>query len=460
MTTDAMRMEQQAEYPPEVYKGVRGTAVKILTRIERTDAYLDRLLDAEMAGGEFNPLDKRLLNELVHGVMRNLLRLDWVLTSFYRGAYGKIEPEIRNALRVGLYQILFLTRIPHHAAVNEAVEFVKRFRGQKPADTINGLLRNIARNIENIHYPLASGDEFQYLSVVHSHPMWLVRRWHARYGFEQTESLLKANNMRPFLTLRYNPLRTDYRAFLETLTEMCIDYRRCFFLEDYVTVRNLPNIRQTRAFLDGLFTIQDESQGLVGRLLAPRPGETVYDLCAAPGGKSVHAAEMMRNEGRIVAVDLSPARLGLVRATAERLGITIIETVEGDASIVDLPPADKVLVDAPCTGLGVLCKKPDIKWKREQDDIRKMAEIQRTILDHAAHLVRPGGVLVYSTCTTEPEENAWQMRSFLERHPEFSVENARAFLAPQLVTGEGFMETLPHRHRMDGAFAARVARKK
>jgi len=453
-------MEQDLEEIQDLYNGVRGTAVKILTRVERTDAYLDKLLDSEMNASDFNPLDKRLLNELVHGVLRNLLKLDWVLTGFYHGQYSKVVPNVRNALRVGLYQILFLTRIPHHAAVNEAVEFVKKYRGQKLADTINGLLRNIARNIENIRYPLASADELQYLSVVHSHPMWLVRRWHPRFGFEQTESLLKSDNIRPFLTLRHNPLRIDQMQFLDQLAEMGIDYRRCFHMNNFVTVRNLPNIRQTRLFQDGHFTIQDESQGLVCRLLDPKPGDSVYDLCSAPGGKALHAAELMGNQGRITAVDKYETRLQMVRQSADRLGISIIEKLEGDAAELDLPPADKVLVDAPCSGLGVLSKKPDIKWKREPEDITKLVEIQRGILDNAARLVRPGGVLMYSTCTTEPEENTWQVKSFLERHPEFEVDNARNYLNPQLVNPDGFMETYPHRHRMDGAFGARLLRKR
>jgi 16S rRNA (cytosine967-C5)-methyltransferase len=198
-------MEPELTEIQDLYQGVRGTAVKILTRVEQTDAYLDKLLDMEMNESDFSPQDKRLLNELVHGVLRNQSKLDWVLTGFYHGQYSKVVPNVRNALRISLYQIIFLTRIPHHAAVNQAVEFVKKYRGQKLADTMNGLLRNIARNVENIRYPVATADEIQYLSVVHSHPTWLVKRWHSRFGFEATESLCKSDNMRPFLTLRPNP---------------------------------------------------------------------------------------------------------------------------------------------------------------------------------------------------------------------------------------------------------------
>ena len=443
---------------PPLYIGVRGIAVKILTRVERTDAYLDKLLDIELETGDLNPPDKRLLNELVHGVLRNQSKLDWVLTGFYHGQYSKVAPNVRNALRVALYQILFLTRIPHHAAVNEAVEFVKKYRGQRLADTMNGLLRNIARNVENIRYPLATNDEIQYLSVVHSHPTWIVKRWHARYGFEDTESLCKANNMRPFLTLRPNPLRIDYQSFVDELVEVGIDYRRCFYMRDYVTVRNLPNIRQSRLFTEGHFTIQDESAGLVGMLLAPKPGETVIDLCSAPGGKAIHAAENMQNQGRIIAIDKYDVRLNLIRQAAERNGVSIVETMEGDATDFTTEPADKVLVDAPCSGLGTLSKKPDIKWKRELDDIRKLMVTQRAILENAARLVRPGGVLVYSTCTIEPEENHDIVRDFLSSHPEFTLDPAGAYLPPRVVDADGFLSTFPHKHRMDGAFGARLIR--
>jgi 16S rRNA (cytosine967-C5)-methyltransferase len=443
---------------PPLYTGVRGIAVKILTRVERTDAYLDKLLDVELSDSDLNPPDKRLLNELVHGVLRNQSRLDWVLTGFYHGQYSKVAPNVRNALRVALYQILFLTRIPHHAAVNEAVEFVKKFRGQRLADTMNGLLRNIARNVDNIRYPLAATDELQYLSVVHSHPSWLVKRWHARYGFEETESLCKANNMRPFLTMRPNNLKGDYQGFVNQLVEIGIDYRRCFYMREYLTVRNLPNIKQSALFTAGLFSIQDESAGLVGELLAPQPGETVIDLCSAPGGKALHAAELMRNEGRIIAVDKYETRLNLVKQSAERTGVTIIEFLEGDAASLELAPADKVLADVPCSGVGVLSKKPDIKWKREPEDISKLVEIQHAILENAARLVRPGGVLVYSTCTMEPEENHEVVMNFLKAHPEFAIDRAEQYLPPRVVDADGFLSTFPHKHRMDGAFGARLVR--
>ena len=451
-------MSEEYQEIKDLYVGVRGTAVKILTRIERTDSYLDKLLDAEMRSYEWNPMDKRLLSEIVHGVLRNQSKLDWVLTGFYHGQYVKVVPNVRNALRVALYQILFLTRIPHHAAVNEAVEFVKKYRGQKLASTMNGLLRNIARNIENIRYPVAAQDELQYLSVVHSHPMWMVKRWHERYGFEGTESLCKANNIRPFLTLRVNKLRTSYNDFINSLAELAIDYRKCFYLDDFVTVRNLPSLLESKLYTEGHFSIQDESAGLVGKLLDPKPGETIIDLCAAPGGKATRSAEMMNNQGKIIAVDRYGTRLRALVGNAARLGVTIIEPMEADSLSLELEPVDKVLLDAPCSGLGVLSKKPDIKWKREPESIPELAKLQHNLLESAARLVKPGGVLVYSTCTIEPEENINQIKSFLEAHPEFTVDNASQYVQHQLVNADGCIETLPHKHRMDGTCAVRLVK--
>lgn len=452
-------MDHTTEEIHDLYNGIRGLATKILTRIERTDAYLDKLLDSEMNNSDLNPMDKRLLNELVHGVLRNQTKLDWVLTGFYHGQFNKVVPNVRNALRIALYQLLFLTRIPHHASVNEAVEFIKKYRGQRLADTMNGLLRNIARNVENIRYPLPENDELQYLSVVYSHPPWIVRRWRERFDFATTEALLKANNIRPFLTLRFNSLKTNFEQLVEELGQLGVDYRQCHFMTDYLTVRNLPNLRQTKLFNEGFFTIQDESAGLVGKLLAPQPGETVIDLCSAPGGKAIHAAEMMKNTGRVIAVDRYGMRLNFVKKSADRCGITIIETIEGNAAELELPQADKVIADVPCSGLGVLSKKPDIKWKREAEDIGKLTAIQRSILENAARMVRPGGVLVYSTCTIEPDENCDIIREFLSRHDEFAIDPAQTYLPHQVVSSAGFLETLPHRHRMDGAFAARLVKK-
>jgi 16S rRNA (cytosine967-C5)-methyltransferase len=441
-----------------LYSGPRGTAVKILNRVERTDSYLDKVLDIELKSPDLPDLDKGLLTEIVHGVLRWQNRLDWVLNGFSHGNFAKSEINVKNTLRVSLYQILFLDRVPHSAAVNEGVEFIKRIRGEKPAGLVNAVLRNIIRNIEGIRYPLAEEDPVQHLAVYYSHPHWVVRRWLARFGFEETKKLLIAGNERPPLSLRVNKLKTDPGYFLRQLEQQGIAYTGSSHIDYFVRVKALARIGQMELFRNGMFTIQDESAALPCLLLAPKPGERVIDLCAAPGGKTTNLAELMKNEGEVIAVDKYEAKLNLIKTSCERLGLHNVRLMAADASTIEAEAADRVLLDAPCSGLGVLSKKPDIKWKRDVSDLIKLTRIQSDLLDNAARLVKPGGVLVYSTCTTEPEENQGIVTAFLARTPGFSVDSAAAFVSGDLVSPEGFVETFPHRHLMDGSFAARLVK--
>jgi 16S rRNA (cytosine967-C5)-methyltransferase len=449
---------QEPEERRTLYSGARGAAVKVLNRVERTDSYLDKVLDAEIRSAELNDPDKGLLNELAHGVLRWQNRLDWVLNGFSHGNFAKSEINVKNALRVALYQILFLERIPHSAAVNEAVEFVKRIRGDKPAGLVNAVLRNILRNLEGIRYPDPAEDRIQYLAVYYSHPHWMVRRWVERFGHEETEKLLIANNERPGLTLRMNRLKAEPGEFLAMLEQQQIAYTVSSYSAHCVKVRGLTRIGQMELFRKGFFTVQDESAVLPCLLIDPQPGDRVLDLCAAPGGKTTAIAEMMKNAGQVVALDKYEAKLHLIRGSCERLGLQNVTLLAGDAATLAQDPADRVLLDAPCSGLGVLAKKPDIKWKRDNTDIAKLARLQAEMLDQAARLVKPGGVLVYGTCTMEPEENRGVVGSFLSRHPEFLLEDASRFVSKELVSSDGYIETFPHRHRMDGSFAARLVR--
>lgn len=439
-----------------LYRGPRGTAVKILNRVERSDSYLDRLLETEMRTADMNELDKGLMNEIVTGVVRWQMKLDWVLTGFFHGNFTKAETNIKNALRVALYQILFLDRVPHSAAVNESVEFIKRLRGQKVGDLVNGVLRNILRNLENIRYPDANEDKIQHLAVVESHPAWIVKRWVARFGYDEAKKFLSANNERPDLTLRVNRLKIDFNYFLSQLEQHQIQYSRSEYLDYFVRVKHMAGIGGSEMFRQGFFVVQDESAGLAVQLLDPKPGDRVIDMCSAPGGKATFIGELMKNVGEIVAIDRYETRLNLVRNACQRLGIANAHFVAADASTIQTAPAEKVLVDAPCSGLGVLAKKPDAKWKREPEDLIKLVQSQRAILENAAKHVKPGGVLVYSTCTTEPEENFSLMTSFLFDHPEFVVENASQFVKPVIVAADGYIETFPHRHAMDGSFSIRL----
>ena len=442
-----------------LYAGARGTAVKILNRVERTDSYLDKVLDAELRLPDLNDLDKGLLSEIVHGVLRWQSRLDWVLNGFSHGNFAKSEINVKNTLRVALYQILFLDRVPHAAAVNEGVEFIKRIRGEKPAGLVNAVLRNIIRNIDGIRYPDAAEDQTQYLAVYYSHPLWMVRRWVERYGIEATTKLLTANNERPDLSMRVNRLKKSGPSSSRS-SAICIFRQHPRRTSTSLFERNpCPGLRRWTCSAGGMFTIQDESAALPCQLLAPRPSDRVIDLCAAPGGKTTNLAEIMNNQGEVVAIDKYEAKLKMIQASCDRLGLKNVVLRAADASALEAGVADRVLLDAPCSGLGVLTKKPDIKWKRDIPDILRLAKAQSAMIENAATLVKPGGVLVYSTCTIEPEENEQVVRAFLERHPDFAPDDARQFVPERLVSEDGFIHTFPHLHGMDGTFAARMVRK-
>jgi 16S rRNA (cytosine967-C5)-methyltransferase len=441
-----------------LYAGPRGTAVKILNRIERTDSYLDKLLDVELRSGELSDLDKNLLAEIVHGVMRWQGRLDWVLNGFTHGNFSKSEVNVKNTARVALYQLLFLTHVPHYAAVNEAVEFIKRIRGEKSGHLVNAVLRNIIRSLDAIHYPKPDDDLAQYLAVYYSHPLWMVKRWMTRFEREELEKFLAVNNEIPSLTLRINKLKIAPPEFLSMLDTARITYQGSSFIDYFIKLKSLSGIGQMKMFQSGFFSIQDESAALAVLLLDPQPGDRVIDMCAAPGGKTTFIAELMNNQGELLAVDKYESRLRIIKINCERLGIRNVRLHVADGTVIDTPQADRVLIDVPCSGLGVLRKKPDIKWKREPEDIERLARQQTNLLERGAQLVKPGGVLVYSTCTTEPEENGMQIRSFLDRHPEYSLDDASRFVNKAAVGPDGSIETFPHRHHIDGTYAARLVK--
>lgn len=442
-----------------LYQGVRGHAVKILNRVDRTDAYLDKLLEIELKNSTLSGLDKSLLFEIVHGVMRWMGRLDWILNGFYKGQFSKCIPNVKNALRVALYQILFLDKVPDYAAVNEAVEFIKKLQGQKYADLANAVLRNIIRNKEGIRYPNPDEDLIGYLSAYYSHPAWMVKRWVNRFGKEETEKLLFANNSKPILTLRVNKLVTNKEELKALLDSVELKYTDSKILPEFIRLNNLTNITDWEYFQKGYFSVQDESTGLPVKLLDLHPGMRVLDMCAAPGGKTAFIADEMNNQGEVVAIDRFDSRIKLLEKNLARLKVTNVKTVAIDAlEYVDNIGFDRILIDAPCSGLGTLTKKPDIKWKKDLGDIRKIVNIQYRLLKKAASLVKKDGVIVYSTCTIEPEENIDIIKKFLSEHNNFMLANASEFFPKELVDENGCIQTLPHVHGIDGSFAAKLIR--
>jgi 16S rRNA (cytosine967-C5)-methyltransferase len=436
----------------------RAAAARVLERVETDAAFADLALDAELERRALAPRDRALATELVYGALRWQRYLDWIVQPHSRRRLERLDPRVRIALRLAAYQIVFLERVPAFAAVSDAVSLARSTPGV--AEFVNAVLRSFARRGAREREPAPPADPVEALAVRGSFPTWLAARWCARYGPEEARALMAAFNVRPPLTLRANTLRTTREALAERLRrEEGVESRPTVHAPEGLSVEPAGGPAAWRAFADGDFAVQDEASMLVGHLLAPAPGETVADVCAAPGTKSTHLAQLMANRGRILAFDPQPARLGLAARAAERLGVRIVTTLEG--TVEALAPGhrdacDAVLADAPCTNLGVLRRNPEVKWRRRPEDVPAAAARQRAILAAAATMVRPGGRLVYATCSLEPEENEEVVRAFLAACPEFVLDPPPAFPLP--LDAAGMLRCLPHRHGTDGFTAARLRR--
>lgn len=442
------------------FNGARAAAIRILSRFERSDSYIDKLVDYELRTGELNDMDKSLLTELVNGVIRWRSKLDWILVGFYHGDYLKCLNIVKNAMRVALYQILYLDRIPIPAAINDSVEITKRVQGEKTSGIVNGVLRNIARNLDNVRYPEREDDQIYYFSVMYSHPRWMVKRWMDRFGELEAEKLLYINNRRPYICIRVNTLKAKPEEVMNWLRNKGITYLPSPLLKQSLLLKGLRgDISQLQIFQDGWITVQDTSASLVTLLSRPKPGFTLVDLCAAPGGKSFLLAELIADRGKIIAVDQYKSKMHFIEEGAQRLGIKSITTMCDDAQSIHLDEkVDLVLADVPCSGLGTISKKPDIKWKREREDLVKLVEQQRNIMESAAKILKPGGVFIYTTCSIEPEENWENVEWFLANHPEFELDPAEKYL-PNDICENGYVQIFPHIHNIDGAFGARLLKK-
>ncbi|MFB6274502.1 MAG: 16S rRNA (cytosine(967)-C(5))-methyltransferase RsmB [Salinibacter sp.] len=444
------------ESPIDTVSPARVLALQHLERVRTDDAFVDQL-EADDA----DPRTRRQARELVAGVTRQRRWLDFVLGEAYHDDYDSMEHRLRQILRLGLYELLFQAT-PTHAAVDEYVELAKQELRPGAGNLVNGVLRTIDRDREHIPNP-DTGDDAEDLAVRYSHPTWMVRRWLDRFGLDDTTELLRANNRRPMYSVRANSLRTDKTAVADWLDEHDVVHVDSPYLDDHLRLKRLQTLIAEGLLDDGHVAVQDESAGLVVELLDPQPGETVIDGCAAPGGKTLHVAARMEGDGTIYAIDRNESRLSRVEEAATTQGASDMVQIETAdlrtwADQPEPPQADRVLLDVPCTGFGVLAKRADLRWRRSPEDLEEMVELQDELLDAAASLVRPGGLLVYSTCSVAPEENEHRIDEFLARHEAFTLESAEGLVPDDVVTDRGGLATLPHQHRMDGAFAARLRR--
>ena len=365
------------------------------------------------------------MTELVYGILRWRGWLDWTIRHFSKIPFEKIEIGILNALRLGSYQILFLTRTPASAAVNESVELAKRIRGKGGASFVNAMLRSLIRQKGEFPYPGMDEDPVLHMAVTESHPLWLVRIWLTDMGVEETLKICKWDNQIAPLTLRTNTLKIDREQLIMKLEEKGLNPSPTpFSVEGIVLGDSPPPVSELPSFKEGLYIIQDEASQLVTSILDPIPGECILDACAAPGGKTTHIAQRMRNEGKIYALDLNRLKLSLIEEVCQRLGIKIVKGLKGDASHSLPTPKgmkfDRILADVPCSGFGTLRRNPDLRWRKGEDEIKRLSEIQSSILRNLAHCVEEGGILVYSTCTVFHEENEDVIEKFLNEHPSFN----------------------------------------
>ena len=430
----------------------REAALEALTACRKAEAWTDGALRSAIRRGGLDARDSALAARLTYGVVQNRALLDHYLAGFCRQRPDKLEPVIRDILHIAVYQLLFLDKIPHSAAVNRAVEMTKAHHRPGAAGMVNGVLRNLERNLASLQPP-------EDLSVRYSHPRWLCDRYVALLGREEAERLLSLQNTPEPMTVQLNPLRGDAGALERALTEEGVAWSRHPWLPGAYQIQGTGDLEALDAFRRGLFFVQDAAARLSVTAAEPRPGMRVLDLCAAPGGKSFAAAMDMGNEGYILARDIHPNKLGLMDRGAERLGITCMTTAPGDARRCGEELGtdfDLVICDVPCSGLGVIRKKPDIRRKRPEE-LAALPGIQLDILRAAAGCVRRGGVLLYATCTVLPEENEGVTGAFLAERMDFRREG---FTLPGLpdLGAEGQVTLWPQRQGTDGFYFCKLRR--
>lgn len=445
---------------------VRENALKILLIINDGNEYAHDILDKVIRSQSLSDQDRAFLTEIIYGSIRWRGNLDWIMSRFIRPIkLKKLEPEILEILRLGIYQIFYMNSVPNYAAVNESVNLAKKYGNPGASGLVNAVLRKIIK--EEIIYPNLQKNPLKHITARYSHPEWMVKRWLDRYGVEGTIQLCSANNLRPPLYIRINTMKTSREELINSLTKDGASTSVSHNLFESIEIISLSSpIDELQSYKQGLFQVQDESSMLITHILDPKPGETVVDVCAAPGGKSTHIAELMKNKGNVLAFDIDGQRLDLINESCQRLGITIVQAIEKDARQIGeyIKSADRILVDVPCSGLGVLRRRVEARWRRTPEQIQEFSQLQYEILDSVANCVKPEGVIVYCTCTIEPEENQQVVEKFLKSHPEFRIQTVYPFLTDELmqvngiVSEEGYLQTYPHQHNMDGFFAARMIR--
>jgi 16S rRNA (cytosine967-C5)-methyltransferase len=451
--TESVPTKKSQKFDP-----VRAAALQAMILVEQGEQ-TDVAIDKVSKGKDFRSIDRRFMMQLANGATKLRRRLDHDLRFYLAKPSQGLPILLSNILRLGYYQLRFTDRIPDAAAVSESVNLARAMLDRPRANLVNAVLRASIREPDKVKFASKDKDPKKYLGDYYSYPDYFVDYCLREFGPEDSEKLLIAYNQPPHVTYRVNFLKTKPEEVIELLKSNDIKYAHGEYLPEFIHIEGGGLPLESELIETGKVFVQDESSGLAARLLNPKPGSNVIDLTAAPGGKSTYMAIRMRNKGRVTALDKSQKRLNLLVENTQRLGIKIIAPVVCDMLNFESSQFDRVLLDPPCTGWGTAGKHSDLRWAKTSEDIRNLSQIQKHLIDKAADFVKPGGVLVYSTCSIIRDENDQIVEEFLVRRDDFEVDSASEFFGDAIVNSRGFVKTYPVAGKLDGAFCARLRRK-
>ena len=436
----------------------REIAYKVLLDIEKNKNYSNMAINKHFKDVKLSNQDRGLATEIIYGVIENKYYIDYMIDKLSKVKTNKMEIYVKTLLRMGIYQIIFLNSISDYAAVNETVNLAKK-KNSKVSGFINGILRNIIRQKETIG-AIKVKDDIDYLAIKYSYDKWMIRNWMIHFGREFTEKLLEANSKRPNIYLRTNTLKISRDELIEKLQEQNIKASKVSVVGEAIKVENLKDIENNSLYKEGLFTVQDISSMLVGKVMNPKENSLVLDICSAPGGKTTHMATLMNNTGQVISRDIYDHKLKLIKSSCKRLNLTNVDVEGYDATKLDrnsIGKFDYVLADVPCSGLGIIRRKPEIKYK-EKEEFRDLQVIQKKILENASRYVKKGGTLIYSTCTIQDSENIDVINKFLQKNKNFELSPINEVKVDLDNQEKGYMKIYPNIHEMDGFFISKLIR--
>ncbi len=437
----------------------RLVAILVIEKVLNENAYSNIVLGLELNKSELNDKDKALVTEIVYGTLKHKYTIDKILSNFIKKGFEKVDSFVLNILRISIYQIRFLDKIPSFAVVNEAVNLTKKMSNAGATQFVNGVLRNYLRDSTAVYYN--EKNDVERLCFEYSFNKALVKLFIKQYGLVTAEEILKGLNYKPDVTVRVNTLKLSYEEVWEKLIENGYNIEKGYVNPCAIRIIKGKNIENNLLFNEGHITVQDESAMLTAPSMDLVPNLKVLDLCSAPGGKSTHIAEIMRNTGHISAFDIHKNKLSLIKENLKRIGITNTTCDVADATIYAenlFESADRVLMDVPCSGLGIIRKKPEIKWSKDISNMKSIIDIQRKIMDNASKYVKKGGVLLYSTCTLNKEENESNIEWFMDTHPNFKIEPMFYGEFHNInYSDKGYVTILPNEY-MDGFFIAKIVK--